>query len=190
MRTRQPKRLPVAVDESLSKKSNNNNSEDAASDAGSEEQQPPLPERKRARKQHAKNKARILDGYKEGVVIKDVEIEKRMDFCCCTCTCSEEQRGRIHWDDQYVHSSDDSLWHRRCCHNLVDPPPEDWLSPFDQAILDAEPTEENYHLMDQKMTDEKRVDMGDLREKYWTAKRHESEMYNEDEMEGMSRHVI
>jgi hypothetical protein len=155
-----------------------NTSEDAS---GSDEQ--PLPERKRARKQDP-NRARILDGYNEGVVITDDQIEKRLAFCCFKCTCSDARRGKIPTDDKYVHSSDDSLWHRRCCHNLVDPPSEDWLSPTDQALNDAEPSEENYHLLGQEITDEKQFDMGELKQKYWTAKRHESEMYNEDELEG------
>jgi hypothetical protein len=172
MRQRRAKRnvtLPAAVDES----------EDAS---GSDEQQP-LPERKRARKQNP-NKARILDGYNEGVVITDEQIEKRLAFCCFKCTCSDARRGEIPWNDQYVHSGDNSLWHRRCCHSLVDTPSEDWLSPADQALLDAQPSDENYHLLGQEITDEKQFDMGELTQKYRTAKRHESEMYNEDELEG------
>jgi hypothetical protein len=152
-------------------------------DASSSDEQQILPERKKASKQHS-SRARILDGYNEGVEISDVEIEKRLDFCCFQCTCSEARRGRIPSNDQYVHSSDDSLWHRRCCHNLVDLPPEEWLSPADQAILDAVPTEENYHLLGQESTDVQEFELEDLRKKYWTAKRHESEMYNEDEIEG------
>jgi hypothetical protein len=160
---------------------------DAASEdenaSGSDAQPRPRPEQKRARRQDP-NRARILDGYSEGVELTDVHIEKRLAFCCFKCTCSDARRRRIPSNDKYVHSSDDSLWHRRCCHNLVDPPSEDWLSPTDQALLDVEPTEENYHLLGQEITDDKQFDMGELTRKYWTAKTHESEMYNEDELEG------
>jgi hypothetical protein len=173
MRTRREKSsvsLPAAVDD--------------ASSSDEQQHQQQLPERKRARRGQDANRARILDGYNEGVELTDVLIEKSLAFCCFKCTCSDATRGRIPYNDKYVHSSDESLWHRRCCHGLVDPPSEDWLSPSDQALLDAEPTEENYHLLGQKNSDEKPYDMGVLRQKVMTAKTQESEMHNEDELEG------
>jgi hypothetical protein len=181
--------LPAAVDHDASKY---NSTEDAASGSDEQQQQPLLPERKRARTQDP-IRARILlveDGYCNheqgggGVELTDAQIEQRLAFCCFKCTCSDARRGRIPWNDKYIQASDDSLWHRRCCHDLVDSPWEDWLPPADQALLDAEPSDADYHLLGQETSDEKQFDMKLLIQKYRTAKTDESEMYNEDEMEG------
>jgi hypothetical protein len=178
MRTRPEKRNVSlsALDEASS---------DSISDSQSLGNQQPVPEqkRKRPRKQDP-NRARMLDGYKEGKDYSIPEIEEQMAFCCFNCNCSDARRGRIPWNDKYVHSSDDSLWHRRCCHNVVDAPSEDWLSPVDQAVHDAEPTEEELILLSQEIPDEKQSSMQELRQKYRTSKVQESEMYNEDELEG------
>jgi hypothetical protein len=67
----------------------------------------------------------------------DEEIEKSLlGFCCAlNCKCSEKHKVDVEVDGggPFITPGDNSLWHRRCCHNVrsLD---YDWFSPIEKAF--------------------------------------------------------
>jgi hypothetical protein len=55
-----------------------------------------------------------------------------LGICCTICHCNEAQKNK------YVTTSDDSLWHRCCCHNVVQSMDVNWLSPIEQVSVKIE----------------------------------------------------
>lgn len=52
-------------------------------------------------------------------------------FCCSTCKCPEEEKRT-----DAIQSSEDSLWHRYCCHKITSFN-VNWKSPIDRAQEEA-----------------------------------------------------
>jgi hypothetical protein len=111
-----------------------------------------------------------------GSHLTDEEYEQIIAFCCNRCNCSDEKKKKFE-GNEYAGADDTSLFHRRCCHNVDDH--KDWLSPYHQAAYKA------WKLMNTKPRDEtKPVSQADVWKKYYTAKRQEAELYNDDELPG------
>jgi hypothetical protein len=115
------------------------------------------------------------------------EFEAKIAFCCSTCYCSEEIRAQIPHDNAFVQSSDDGLFHRRCCHGLIEDPYEDWACQFeiatDEAIAALEeghsPAESNPIVEIPKSKWKEFVTGG-----FKSAKRCETQIYNGDDLPG------
>ena len=116
------------------------------------------------------------------------EIEENLlGFCCAiNCTCSEEKIEEVQQDGRGLYITacgENSLWHRRCCHKVYEYN-ETWLPPLERAMSKAE-----YELMNPNpkhafspttfISTEQ-----DVYRKYNTAKRNESQFYNEDTLAG------
>jgi hypothetical protein len=75
------------------------------------------------------------------------ECEAKIAFCCSQCYCSEEIRAQIPHDNAFVRSSDDGLFHRRCCHGLIEDPYEDWMCQYEKSSEElAEALKEGHSL--------------------------------------------
>jgi hypothetical protein len=75
-------------------------------------------------------------------------LESRNAFCCWKCTCSEEKKLKVVvTPDQpnRIQPGSNSLFHRRCCHNVFKWPEEidetSWRPPLEQAQFDVEKAE-------------------------------------------------
>jgi hypothetical protein len=150
---------------------------DADPDDDNSSQDPdPAPEPRKKRIKVDPSELREEAPLGPGLKISNEKYEQIIAFCCNRCNCSDEQKKKFE-GDEYVAADETSLYHRRCCHNVDDH--EDWLSPFHRASYKAE------KLMGTKMRDEtKPVSQADVWKKYYTAKRQEAELYNDDEQPG------
>ena len=125
---------------------------------------------------------RILDGYKPGEDdLDDEKIRNLLAFCCWKCRCSTLKKSKIPQDDQYVRSSDNALWHRRCCHDaeVVD---EWWQSSIEKASEDAWQGLTKGPKQDRKL--EKVYDKGQVQKIANTAVLKETAVYNDDGLPG------
>jgi hypothetical protein len=99
--------------------------------------------------------------------------ESHIAFDCGVCTCTEKKRAK-YGDCNYIVPSDDSLAHRKCCHNV---PPHgsnsDWLSPLDEMY------QKDSHDMERSNALEW-VTWNEIRGSLTTAKRQEAALYNAD----------
>ena len=122
-----------------------------------------------------------------GVSYSDDEIEDQLAFCCYKCGCSEKKRQQFE-DDPYICPDQTSLWHRRCCHDAwAQEFQQNWLPPYDVAMIKAEDVLLQESTMGCALPEiETRVlfKRNEVRRKYRTAKAQESELYNDDEIEG------
>jgi hypothetical protein len=104
--------------------------------------------------------------------------ESNLGFCCTVCHCPRKRR-KLHRGDEYVQQAHNSLWHRKCCHNLpVGPCSLDWLTPLTKAQAEIQKYLENPE------NDCTTVKKSVVEKKYKDSKRLESELYNDDENVG------
>ena len=176
---RQKRRTPVEEPHAPPCKQSNEDQED---DEEEEISGPPARRRKygpsniRIQGQHVPGQG------EEEEIPSDEVIESMIAFCCQNCNCSQERRAHVA-NDEYIHPDEVSLWHRRCCHGILRQDQiHGWLPPFDMAAAKAETallTGENVSIEERLV-----VSKEELRQKYRVvAKRMESEIHNEDEME-------
>jgi hypothetical protein len=94
----------------------------------------PLPVKKRT-KLGDLGDSRIDEVNDSGAIDSDLPnefMEKRVAFCCYQCFCPEEIKQKIPTDDPFIQSSVEGLYHRRCCHKVIEPD-INWASPYEIA---------------------------------------------------------
>jgi hypothetical protein len=67
----------------------------------------------------------------------DEQMEEKIAFCCYECICDDEKKNCIDKNNKFVQSQDGGLYHRRCCHNVIDEPEYDWCSQYEKASADT-----------------------------------------------------
>lgn len=112
----------------------------------------------------------------------DEEMEKQIAFCCFNCYCPNDHRAKVPSDDRFIISSSNGLYHRRCCHGVIDAPRDDWCSPFEDALFYCEDALIKSTALSGEVEipprDQKHVGKKRLIQVYGTAKSQESEIYN------------
>jgi hypothetical protein len=88
-------------------------------------------------------------------IITIEEMEKRVAFCCFRCVCTEDRKKTIPFDNPFVQSGQNSLYHRRCCHDAI-LVTKDWTSPIDKAEMDAEEKFMNKHKEEETVFDRRK----------------------------------
>jgi hypothetical protein len=141
-----------------------------------------------------KKKAKRKDGWNYRIAksdqttipvdMPDEAMEKSIAFCCFRCHCSKLRKSQIPRDDRFIQSGENSLYHRRCCHKVIDTPKDTWLSPMEDANAKAEENLMKGIEDTTTMDDEKQTDFPTIKRVYNSAKSKESEMYNEDSLAG------
>jgi hypothetical protein len=118
------------------------------------------------------------------VTVDPKYVEKHMAFCCSICTCSEELKREIITNRRYdVRPAKKCLYHRRCCHHVRTI--TGWLDPLSNALQKVLPeTDEDYEKVGQIIPEATLVLYQDLLKQYKTAKKLESETYNNDSCAG------
>jgi hypothetical protein len=126
---------------------------------------------------------RIKDNNDPGVIAADMPneaMEARVAFCCYQCFCPEEVKQQIPDDDPFIQTSEDGLYHRRCCHNVIGQHDEDWKTPFEHALDNAELKVEICHDI---------LTINELQQQYTIANRHHNALYNADGLPGTNVNV-
>jgi hypothetical protein len=127
---------------------------------------------------------RLKDDNDPGVIDVNTPneyMEARVAFCCYQCSCPDDIKDQIPDDDPFIQSSEEGLYHRRCCHKVFEPD-ENWTSPFEHAaeeVLLQEEEEVCHYVMTPQ----------ELQEQYRNAIMHQNASYNADGQPGMSTHV-
>jgi hypothetical protein len=122
---------------------------------------------------------RLKDDNDTGVIdanTPDEYMEARIAFCCYQCFCSEEDKKRIPAEDPFIQSSMEGLYHRRCCHEAIEPD-EHWISPFEEAT-------EKVLLQEEEEVCHNIMTLHELSERYDVAIRHQNALYNADGLPG------
>jgi hypothetical protein len=131
------------------------------------------------------NRLRDEDSYREKTAGNETipadlapeEMEKSLAFCCYQCFCPKETLDKVPANDPFVQGSDDSLYHRRCCHGVFDQHIDGtWLSEFEEAL-------DNTCLEENKVYEAITINYLDGWLKRFPSKL--SALYNKDEEEGM-----
>ena len=151
------------------------------SDEASDQEEAP-----RRRKPPARLKGKVGWDVREEIVQKardwtDEEIEEKLAFCCSVCKCSEDRKARIPADDEYIQATEDLFWHRKCCHGLFSEVGEEWSSPAEEVFSMLTVGQETGDESDGK---EMVFTRAEVVQKYEEAKRRESEVHNQDGLEG------
>jgi hypothetical protein len=164
----------------------------------------PVPKKKR-HKLDDLGDDRIHEADDSGAIdakLSNEDMEKRVAFCCYQCFCSEEKKRKL-IKNPFAISSDDGLFHRKCCHNLKKKVSKKWKSPYEIAIgelsvelekeilPDASSQEElkdielpvEEEILPNKMTDE------ELKVQYDIAQRNKEATYKADEKPGTNSFV-
>ena len=136
----------------------------------------PIPKEKRT-KLGDLGDSRIDEVNDSGAIDADLTneyMEKRVAFCCYQCFCPEEIKQQIPIDDPFIQSSIEGLYHRRCCHKVIEPD-INWASPFEIASEELQLEEEVLHHV---------MTLPELEVQCKIAMRNQSAMYNADELPG------
>jgi hypothetical protein len=155
-------------------------------DDAKQQQAPPL-------KKYKKDwKTKDLAPMRETIRCSEAEYEANIAFCCKICNCPTEEKeafAAAAGDDSLVQTTEDYLWHRRCCHRkgMPDNPDDKWMDPFQKAndIIHVHHGADNSHgKFKAKESVCIEVGKGEIEQKYNVANNQLSELYNEDELEG------
>jgi hypothetical protein len=109
----------------------------------------------------------------------DAEIEANIAFCCKICNCPDAVKNKF-VNDEYIQQSEESLWHRRCCHQASDPGIH-WLPAYDQGLAEVEANMVANHFSFEEVKEIELVNPNEVYEKYLSNKRQEAELHNEDD---------
>ena len=127
--------------------------------------------------------ARVRPENDAGVIDPDTPdeyMEERIAFCCYQCFCTDEIKKQIPVEDPFIQSSLEGLYHRRCCHKVIDPD-EDWVSPFEHAVEELCLQEDE--ICHNVMT------LPELEAQFNIALRHQSALYNADGLPGKRTYI-
>jgi len=168
--------------------SSKSDSDDSDEDSSSSEEEEP-----QRRKPPQRLKGKVGWDIRDEIVQKvrywtDDEIEEKLAFCCSICKCSEERKAHIPAGDRYIQVTEDLYWHRKCCHGLFTEANEDWSSPAEEvfSMIDGVGEETG----NEKIGGETLFTKQEVMRKYEEAKRRESEVHNQDELEGEDTSVL
>jgi hypothetical protein len=110
------------------------------------------------------------------------DAEKLVAFCCFNCHCSEDTKKQIPSDYPFVQSGEGSLYHRRCCHNVI-VVTQDWRSPMDKASVKARKKPRITY-----EGEEKKISLREFKEIVQTAHSYESEFFSKESLLGKLFH--
>jgi hypothetical protein len=149
---------------------------DDGNESSDDEKQQARRKKRRAKKVEPSDVRNSLNLGNE-CTMTDNEIENDIAFCCKICNCSDAAKARFK-GDEFIQQSEECLWHRRCCHNAMDPG-VDWLPEYNRGLAELEANMMGDDFFSQELIVD-RVDARDVYDKYLSNKRQESELYNED----------
>jgi hypothetical protein len=122
---------------------------------------------------------------------EEEELERRWAFCCWKCTCSEQKKKKVvvtRDQPNRIQPGSNSLFHRRCCHNVFKWPKEidqtSWRPPLEQAQFDVLQAEAEGTITWDDMTGPDKLQViqkAELRKKCKKTQSRESQVQNEED---------